>query len=75
MQFWFEKHRSDPWNPKGMFSAPSGRSGYNDTISGMYIKVFRNLNCSLEKITSSFDKNKEVNLEAPTQRFCPKHQF
>ena len=26
MQFWFLKHGSDTWNPKGMFSAPSGRS-------------------------------------------------
>ena len=28
MQFWFKKHRSDTWDPKVMFSAPSGRSGY-----------------------------------------------
>ena len=26
MQFWFQKHRSDTWDPKGMFSALSGRS-------------------------------------------------
>ena len=26
MQFGFEKHRSDTWDPKGMFSAPSGHS-------------------------------------------------
>ena len=26
MQFCFQKHRSGTWNPKDMFSAPSGRS-------------------------------------------------
>ena len=26
MQFWFLKHRSDTWDPKIMFSQPSGRS-------------------------------------------------
>ena len=26
IQFWFYKHRSDTWDPKGMFSAPSGCS-------------------------------------------------
>ncbi len=26
VQFCFQKHRSDTWDPKGMFSAPSGRS-------------------------------------------------
>ena len=27
MQFWFEKHMSAPWNPKGMISGLSGHSG------------------------------------------------
>ena len=27
--FWFQKNRSDTWDPKGMFSAPSGHS---DTV-------------------------------------------
>ena len=26
MQFWFKKNRSGTWDPKGMFSVPSGRS-------------------------------------------------
>ena len=26
VQFCFQKHRSDTWDPKWMFSAPSGRS-------------------------------------------------
>ena len=28
--FWFQKYRSDTWDPKVMFSAPSGHSDYHE---------------------------------------------
>ena len=40
MQFWFEKHRSDTRDPKGMFSAPSGRS--EEALESIHIKDIPN---------------------------------
>ena len=47
MQFCFQKHMSDTWDPKDMFSAPSGRSverleGKIRECLFYYVKIFQN---------------------------------
>ena len=51
MQFGFQKHMSDTWDPKDMFLAPSGRSDYNSNWKKSL--GFRNMQGKLEKFFGS----------------------
>ena len=65
MQFCFQKHRSGTWDPKVMFSAPSGHSVYNDFGGEEHLSSKTTSNvCAVGKIISpqnSFSQLKIVN--------------
>ena len=64
MQFWFEKHRSDTWDPKGMFSAPSGRSD-NNPLDKIYITRSAKIEfVSCQKISYKTILNKCLSVKA-----------
>ena len=46
MQFWFWKYRTDTWNPKKMFSAPSGRSETNKSWSNQGVYFVHHMSLS-----------------------------
>ena len=60
MQFGFQKHRSDTWDPKMMFSAPSGRSAQWDVTDVTKQILISNL---YRKIVGGFVLNRHGNRE------------
>ena len=55
MQFCFQKHRSDTWDPKDMFSTPSGRSE-------LHAYLFKKNICSMLKINKLIFTKKNLEI-------------